>query len=95
MGCPCGDRVGTVRLAYWVRPAQARRAVCVGKIDEHRLRAHIVIPEIVMDDLIRPTHATCIGFERDDGARIFLGLRRACCAEVVGRRIAGRNIDEP
>ncbi len=64
------------------------------EIDEHRLRRYIVVPDIVMRRLERPTERSALGIERDDRAGESFRLRRAMTAVVIGRGIASWDVDE-
>ena len=72
------------------RGARRRRSSVV----KRRLRRHVVVPDVVLDDLERPREAAVGDAQRDD--RIGVPVRAGALAAVeVGARARGRQEDQP
>ena len=64
------------------------------EIDQRRLRRHVAVPEIVVNALERPAQLAGREVEGDDGAGESLDRRAAVRAELVGRQVAERKVDD-
>ena len=68
--------------------------LAVRDVIQGRLRGHVVIPDIVVDGLIRPAFAARGHVEGDDGRRVFFRQRRTLAAPEVGLLIARRQVHQ-
>ena len=64
-----------------------------GKVEQHRLRGDVVVPDVVMDGLEVPAGLTGRSVERDDGARVVVEAVPVA-AVVVRRSVSGRHVDQ-
>ena len=69
-------------------------ALAVRDVVQGRLRGHVVIPDVVVDGLIRPALAARGHVEGDDGRRILLRQRRALAAPEVRLLVPRRQVDQ-